>query len=87
MTKTEIVEAIAKSNDLPKAKVAEIVESFLAATKEAVRSGQDVVIRDFGTFRKKHRPERMGINPATKEPLKHAARDYASFKVSKNFLG
>lgn len=86
MNKTEIIASLAKNSSLNHSQVAEIVDGFLTIVKNSVNAGNDVRIGDFGTFRRKNRPERMGINPATKEPLLQAERNYASFKPSKNFI-
>ena len=40
-------------------------------------------IAGFGKFEISERPERMGINPATKEPLKIAASKTPKFKAAK----
>ena len=39
-----------------------------------------VQIQGFGTFQTKHRKERMGINPQTKEPMQIPASKTVGFK-------
>ena len=39
-----------------------------------------VALAGFGTFLKRKRAARMGINPATKEPIKIGARTTCGFK-------
>lgn len=45
-----------------------------------------VKIKNFGTFSKKHKKERIGRNPKTKETKIISSRSVITFKPSKSFL-
>lgn len=59
------------------------IKKVFSGIVELVRSGENVQIRDFGTFKKVHTEERQGINPQNpKEKLTIAAKDHLKFKAS-----
>jgi DNA-binding protein HU-beta len=80
---TELVDAIAKANDLSKAKAKEVIDSIFAEIIEAARHGDNVVINGFGRFAIKERSAREGRNPATGAPLEIPASKSLGFKMSK----
>jgi DNA-binding protein HU-beta len=80
---TELVDAIAKANDLSKAKAKEVIDSIFAEIVEAARRGDNVVINGFGRFAIKERSAREGRNPATGAPLEIPASKSLGFKMSK----
>lgn len=83
MTKTEIVEKIAEVEEgFSKAAVERIINSFLGHIIEAVKNGEDVVIRGFGAFKAKTLNPRMGRNPQTGESVKVSSKKRMGFKVS-----
>jgi DNA-binding protein HU-beta len=89
MNKTELAEKLAAKCDLSKAKAAEIVDCIFSTDSGQgiiaveLDAGRDVVITGFGTFGTKHRPARMGRNPASGETIQLSAKNYATFKVGK----
>jgi len=80
---TELVDAVAAANDLPKAQAKEIVNSLFASIVEAAKRGEEVAINGFGRFSVKERPAREGRNPATGAPLSIPASKSLGFKMSK----
>jgi nucleoid DNA-binding protein len=80
---TELVDAIAKANELSKAKAKEVIDSIFAEIIEAARRGDNVVINGFGRFAIKERSAREGRNPATGAPLEIPASRSLGFKMSK----
>ena len=77
MNKTELVEKIAAGAGLSKV---DSMEATIAAIKDALVAGDKVALVGFGTFSVSERPAREGINPATKEKIKIAAKKVAKFK-------
>ena len=73
MNKTEFVEAIANEAGLSKTDAAKVVK--------AMKEGDKVQLVGFGTFEVSKRPERQGINPATKEKITIAAANVPKFKA------
>ena len=80
MNKTELVEKIAAGAALSKVDSKKALEATIAAIKDALVAGDKVALVGFGTFSVSERPAREGINPATKEKIKIAAKKVAKFK-------
>ncbi|MEJ2057244.1 MAG: HU family DNA-binding protein [Desulfofustis sp.] len=84
MTKTELVEKIAKDSDISKAAAAKAVNSFLGnITKELKKKNGKVTLVGFGTFSKVRRKARTGRNPQTGEAIKIKASNSVKFKPGK----
>jgi len=84
MTKTELVEKIAKDSDISKAAAAKAVNSFLGnITKELKKKNGKVTLVGFGTFSKVRRKARKGRNPQTGEAIKIKASNSVKFKPGK----
>ncbi len=81
MSKTELVEFIAKEAGLTKADAARAVDAFVAGVTHGLKKDHKVALVGFGTFTAKKRAAREGINPATKAPIKIPAKVVASFKA------
>lgn len=67
MTKAELIQAVAQELGESRAGAARAVDAVLHAIVDGVHRDERVAITGFGTFRKKHRKARAGINPATKQ--------------------
>jgi DNA-binding protein HU-beta len=83
MNKTQLVEAVAKSTDLSKAKTADVVEAVLAAISGSLAQGESVTLVGFGTFAVASRGAREGRNPLTGKPIKIAAKKAPKFTAGK----
>ena len=83
MNKSELIDAIADSADLPKAAAGRAVDAMVAAITGALKNGDAVSLVGFGTFGVKDRAARTGRNPQTGEPLQIAAARIPSFKAGK----
>ena len=81
MSKTELVELIAKEAGLSKADAARALDATIAGITAGLKKDGKVSLVGFGTFSAKTRAAREGINPLTKEPIKIAAKTVASFKA------
>ena len=81
MSKTELVELIAKEAGLSKADAARALDATIAGITAGLKKEGRVALVGFGTFSAKQRAARDGINPLTKEPLRIPARVVASFKA------
>lgn len=57
-----------------------VVETVVAAIDTVTKRGEKIVMRNFGTFERKHRAERTARNPKTGEPIIVAAREQLTFK-------
>lgn len=81
MSKTELVELIAKKANLTKADAARALEATIEGITEGLKKDGKVALVGFGTFSAKQRAAREGINPLTKEKIKIPAKMAASFKA------
>jgi len=82
LKKVQIVNEIAQQNGYPKKQSAEIVETILELIKKALKSGEDVLISNFGRFCVKEKRHRKGRNPWTGEDMMLRPRKVVTFKCS-----
>ncbi len=83
MNKSELIEAIAASADLPKAAASRALDAMIDTIGGALKNGDQVVLVGFGTFAVKERAARTGRNPQTGAPIEIAAAKVPSFKPGK----
>ena len=81
MSKTELVEFIAKEAGLSKADAGRALDAAIAGISAGLKKEGKVALVGFGTFSAKKRAARSGINPLTKEAIKIPAKTVASFKA------
>ena len=84
MTKTELVDVVAKKTGLPKTKALEAIDAFTGAIQSALKKGDKVSLVGFGTFDVSKRAARDGVNPKTKEKIKIKACKAPKFKAGKH---
>jgi len=85
MNKAELIAAVAEKAELSKKDTEKAVNAFVDAITESLQGGDKVQLVGFGVFEVKHRAERMGRNPKTKEQIKIAASSVPVFKAGKAF--
>ncbi|MAA70777.1 HU family DNA-binding protein [Pseudomonas sp. HK3] len=83
MNKSELIDAIAASADIPKAAAGRALDATVDAITNALKEGDQVVLVGFGTFAVKERAARTGRNPQTGEPIQIAAAKVPGFKPGK----
>jgi DNA-binding protein HU-beta len=83
MSKQDLIDAVAEKCELTKDKARAAVEAVMERIAEAMKSGQDVRILDFGTFKVTKRKAREGINPLTKAPIQIPATNVPKFTPAK----
>ena len=83
VNKSELIEAVAASADIPKAAAGRAVDAVVEAVTNALKSEEQVVLVGFGTFSVKDRAARTGRNPQTGAPIEIAAAKIPSFKAGK----
>ncbi|MEH6344482.1 MAG: HU family DNA-binding protein [Bermanella sp.] len=83
MNKSELIDAIAASADIPKAAAGRALDATVEAITGALKEGDQVVLVGFGTFSVKERAARTGRNPQTGEPIQIAAAKVPGFKPGK----
>ena len=83
MTKADLIEEISRETQMTRKDSEMIIEAILASVVRALRRGDKVEIRGFGSFRTRQRQPRIGRNPKTGERVDVAARRVPHFKPSK----
>jgi len=83
VNKSELIEAIAATADLPKAAATRALDATIGAVTGALKDGDSVALVGFGTFQVKERAARTGRNPQTGAPIEIAAAKVPSFKPGK----
>lgn len=81
MNKAELVDAIAGEAKLSKASAEKALEAFVNQTTKALKSGDNVALVGFGSFKVVKRAARNGRNPQTGKSIKIAAKKVAKFKA------
>jgi len=81
-TKTELIQAIQQENGSPLKRSSEAVKSILSIIKDALESGEDVLITGFGKFCVRERSERKGRNPAAGDKMLLRPRKVVTFRCS-----
>lgn len=80
-TKAEIVSAISEKAGLSKNQSREALEAFIDAVTTSLKSGNDVRLVGFGTFKAVKRAAGLARNPRTGETVKRPASKTARFQV------
>jgi DNA-binding protein HU-beta len=84
MTKSELVEQMAKDVGISKTAANSVLISFVGAiTKALKKKDGKVALVGFGTFSKARRKARTGRNPSTGEAIKIKASNAVKFKAGK----
>lgn len=82
MNKAQLIEKMVKDTGLSKADAGRALESFMKSVYKSKK--EPVQLVGFGTFKYVKRKARKGVNPATGEKIKIAAKTVLQFKASKN---
>jgi len=83
MTKAELIEEVSRVVEMTRKDSEVIVEAILDSVVKALRSGDKIEIRGFGSFRTRQRQPRVGRNPKTGARVDVPAKRIPYFKPSK----
>ena len=83
MTKATLVEEVSRISDLTKKDSEDVVKTFLQSIIQALRRGEKVELRGFGSFRLRHRESRKGRNPKTGDQVDVPSKIVPYFKPGK----
>lgn len=83
MNKSELIDLIADSADISKAKAGVALDAFTDGVTGALKSGDTVSLVGFGTFSVKSRAARTGRNPQTGATIQIKASKVPGFKAGK----
>ncbi|MGY6171970.1 HU family DNA-binding protein [Candidatus Mycoplasma pogonae] len=83
MNKKDFVKKVAELANQSEKTTELVLKGFTEALTQLMVQGDKIALPDLGTFEVVAKPERTGINPATKEKIIIAARNSIKFKPAK----
>jgi len=83
MTKADLVEEVSRVTELTRKDSEVIVDQLFDSVIKALKSGDKLEVRGFGSFRVRQRNARVGRNPKTGEKVEVPAKRVPYFKPSK----
>ena|SRR5215471_8918348 len=83
MTKAELIEEVSRVVEMTRKDSEVIVEAIFDSVVRALRNGDKIEIRGFGSFRTRQRQPRVGRNPKTGARVEVPAKRIPYFKPSK----
>ena len=83
ITKSELIDQVADKLRLPKARAEQIVDTIFDSMVNALKQGDGIEIRGFGSFSIRAYKEYQGRNPRTGEAVRVRPKRLAFFKVGK----
>jgi len=83
MTKSQLMGVLAERSGLSKKDVTAFMDTLAGLAYEEVKKSGEFALPGFGKMVKVHRAERMGVNPATGEKIKIAAKTAVKFRLAK----
>lgn len=86
MVKKDFIKKISEKLKKSSAETEEIYEIFFGTIKEAMKNGEQLVIKEFGKFEVVERAGRIGRNPQTGESIMIKPKKIVRFKASSHIL-
>ncbi|OGI28998.1 MAG: DNA-binding protein [Candidatus Moranbacteria bacterium RIFOXYA12_FULL_44_15] len=83
MTKSQLMTALAEKTGMAKKDVVGFMDTLVEMAYSEVKKNGEFVLPGFGKMVKMRRAARMGVNPATGEKIKIAAKTVAKFRLAK----
>jgi len=83
MTKSVLIDLLASRANIPKVESEKIVNSFFDAMVEALKRGESIEIRGFGSFRVRQYKPYTGRNPKTNQSVEVPSKRLPFFRVGK----
>ena len=83
MTKADLVEEVARVTELTRKDSEVIVDTLFESVIKALKTGDKLEVRGFGSFRVRQRNARVGRNPKTGDKVEVPAKRVPYFKPSK----
>ena len=83
MTKSDLIERLCQDQKLPKGKAELLVNSIFDCLEQALRRGERIEIRGFGSFEIRRYKAYQGRNPKTGVPVSVQEKRLPFFKVGK----
>jgi integration host factor subunit beta len=87
MTKADIIKVLSERVGLTRREAAEVLGVVLDGLVDAIRRGEKVELRGFGSFRTRKRQARAGRNPRTGAKVQVPPKAVPYFKPGKQLRG
>jgi len=84
MSKSEIIDVIAKRTGLTKKETAAVIDGFIETVRTNLKKKKRIDLRGFGNFKVVRRKARVARNPLTNTPVNVPAHQAVVFKPSKD---
>ena len=85
MKKTELIAAVAEKAAISKKDAEAAVNAAFDTIIETIAAGDKIQLVGFGTFERRERNARTGVDPRTNEKIEIAASKVPAFKAGKAF--
>jgi len=85
MNKSDLISVVAQKNDITKKDAEKIVLSVFDTIVDCVAKGEEVKLVGFGTFERRVRKERTGVDPRNHDPITIPESKVPAFKPGKVF--
>lgn len=85
MRKADLIEIVAQGTGITKIDTEAVIEGFFKSVIAAMKSGEGIEIRGFGSFKVKKKNARNARNPITGAQVQIPEHFVPVFKVSKDF--
>lgn len=83
MTKSELIDAVANQINITKSRAELVVNCIFDSMTDALKRGEGIEIRGFGSFTVRQYKPYNGRNPRTGDPVNVASKRLPFFKVGK----
>jgi len=83
MNKSELIRSLAEERNISVEEATDIISIFFDSMKEALKNGDRVEIRGFGSFKIKEYEGYQGRNPKTGEPVQVSPKKLPFFRAGK----
>ncbi len=83
MTKSQLLVSLSETTELSKKDVKNFLDVLTALAYKEVKKSGEFIIPGIGKMVKAKRKARMGVNPATGEKIKIAAKTVVKFRLAK----
>ena len=85
MTKADMVDIISSSVGLTKVETEAVVNGFMETVIDAMKRGEHIELRGFGSFKVVNKAQRIARNPKTNEEVSVPEQYAPMLKMSKDF--
>jgi integration host factor subunit beta len=83
VTKSDLIEIVSEKSNITRVRAEKVVETVFDSMKEALKGGERIEIRGFGSFEVRHYGAYEGRNPKTGEILQVQEKRLPFFRVGK----